>query len=84
MAERNVQKVATKVFKSGGSKAIRLPAGTCNVGDEMLVRVDGKVISIIAKKDAWKAFQDAIDAHDAKAPIERHDQGKHQARKLLD
>jgi antitoxin VapB len=73
----------TKVFKNGGSKAIRLPPDSCEVGDEMLVRRVGYAIMLVPKSKAWKMFRDAIVSADPNAPIERQPQGRQSKRKSL-
>lgn len=72
---------STTVFKNGGSKAVRLPADSCEVGDEMLVRKVGYAIMLIPKDKAWKMFHDACESGDPAAPIERLKQPKLRRRK---
>lgn len=55
----------TKVFKNGGSNAIRVPKEFCTEGEEMLVRKIGHAIMLIPKEKAWKMFEEALGKADA-------------------
>lgn len=79
-----MKSVTTKVFKNGGSNAIRIPKEYCDVGDEMLVRRIGHAIMLIPKDKAWKVFEEACKSADPASPILRQPQGRQKARKSLD
>lgn len=45
-----------KLFKNGGSQAVRLPKEFRLEGDEVLVRLDGDTIILSPKPKSWKDF----------------------------
>ena len=45
-----------KLFKNGGSQAVRLPKEFRLEGDEVFVRLDGDTIILSPKPKSWKDF----------------------------
>jgi antitoxin VapB len=72
-----------KLFKNGRSQAVRLPKDCRFEGDEVYVKRQGRVVTLIPKDDPWRELFEAVDLYDESAPIERH-QPEPQVRKSLD
>jgi antitoxin VapB len=72
-----------KLFKNGRSQAVRLPKDCRFEGDEVYVKRQGRIVTLIPKDDPWRELFEAIDLFDPSAPIERH-QPPMQIRKSLD
>ena len=50
-----------KVFKHGGSQAIRLPKECRISSDEVMVNKIGDIVILLPKQNKWDSFMRAID-----------------------
>ena len=50
-----------KVFKNGGSQAIRLPKECRFSSDEVVVNKIGDIVILLPKQNKWESFMRAID-----------------------
>ena len=50
-----------KVFKNGGSQAIRLPKECRFSSDEVMVNKIGDIVILLPKQNKWESFMRAID-----------------------
>lgn len=50
-----------KVFKSGGSQAVRLPKEFRIEGDSVFVKKSGGALALIPKKAAWDSLLSSLD-----------------------
>lgn len=53
--------LATKVFKSGNSYAVRLPKEYKIDSKEINIKKCGDIILLIPKNHLWKSFADSLD-----------------------
>lgn len=53
--------LATKVFKSGNSYAVRLPKEYKIESKEVNIKKCGDIILLIPKNHLWKSFADSLD-----------------------
>ena len=53
--------IATKVFKSGNSQAVRLPKEFQLKGSEVFIKRVGNNIILTPKDDPWAALLDSLD-----------------------
>ncbi|MGH8431997.1 MAG: antitoxin [Solimonas sp.] len=72
-----------KLFKNGRSQAVQLPKDCRFEGDEVYVKRQGRIVTLIPKDDPWRELFEAVELFDDTAPIERH-QPPVQRRKSLD
>ena len=49
-----------KVFKSGNSKAIRIPKEYQIAGEELIINKIGNTIILFPRDDPWKLFKDSL------------------------
>src|SRR5258708_5177286 len=73
-----------KLFKNGRSQAVRLPKDCRFEGDEVYVKREGRVVTLIPKDDPWRELFEAVALFDPSAPLERHQPKEQQVRKSLD
>ena len=50
-----------KVFKHGGSQAIRLPKECRISSDEVMVNKIGDIVILLPKQNKWDSFMKAVD-----------------------
>ena len=50
-----------KVFKNGGSQAIRLPKECRFSSDEVMVNKIGDIVILLPKQNKWDSFMKAVD-----------------------
>ena len=53
--------MTAKVFKNGGSQAIRLPKECRFSSDEVVVNKIGDIVILLPKQNKWDSFMRAVD-----------------------
>ena len=53
--------MTAKVFKNGGSQAVRLPQKCRFQTDEVAVNMIGDIVMLIPKTNKWETFLQAVD-----------------------
>ncbi|MDO4876978.1 MAG: type II toxin-antitoxin system VapB family antitoxin [Oscillospiraceae bacterium] len=53
--------MTAKIFKNGGSQAVRLPKECRFDSDEVMVNRIGKIVILTPKTSNWDAFMEAVD-----------------------
>ena len=53
--------LTAKVFKNGGSQAIRLPKECRISSDEVMVNKIGDIVILLPKQNKWDSFMKAVD-----------------------
>ena len=53
--------LTAKVFKHGGSQAIRLPKECRISSDEVMVNKIGDIVILLPKQNNWDSFMKAVD-----------------------
>lgn len=72
-----------KIFRNGGSQAIRLPRQFAFEGDEVCIRRIGSAVLIFNRGDEWELMKSAIGQADDDFMKDRKQPGKSQRRKRL-
>ncbi|MFI5002153.1 MAG: antitoxin [Reyranellales bacterium] len=73
-----------KLFKNGRSQAVRLPKDCRFEGDEVYVKRQGRVVTLMPKDDPWRELFEAASLWDHSVPFERDQPKEQQIRKSLD
>jgi antitoxin VapB len=73
-----------KLFRNGRSQAVRLPKDCRFEGDEVYVKREGRVVTLIPKDDPWRELFEAVALYDPSDPLERRQPREPQVRKSLD
>lgn len=50
-----------EIIKIGDEQLVRLPKNFNSTGDDILIRYDGKVVTLMTKADAIKILKDALN-----------------------
>lgn len=73
-----------KLFKNGGSQAVRLPKEYALPGDEVYVKkIDGVVVLIPKDGDPWRSFTDSLDRFSDDFMRFKRDQGRFERRAAI-
>lgn len=72
-----------KLFRNGGSQAVRLPKGCRFEGDEVYVKQVGQAVVLIPVRGAWQTLLDGLDMFTEDFLADRA-QAAIQARPMLD
>lgn len=75
--------LTAKLFRNGGSQAVRLPKQFAFDGDEVCIRQIGSAVLIFKKGDEWKLMKSAIGQADEDFLPDRAQPKKSQRRKRL-
>jgi antitoxin VapB len=73
-----------KLFKNGRSQAVRLPKDCRFEGDEVYVKRQGRIVTLLPKDDPWRELFEAAKLWDHSVPFERDQPKEQQFRKSLD
>jgi len=72
-----------KLFRNGGSQAIRLPKQFAFEGDEVCIKQIGSAVLIFKRGDEWKLMKSAIGQADEDFMADRAQPRKLQKRRRL-